>query len=228
MSSTEKLQTEFDKAAATFSEKSPDSAKVFRNHAFLNKYLPAKGENALDIGCGLGDYVRYLARRSNHVLGLDLSPEMIRIARERSAGLSNVEFQVADVMKYDFPADHFDCVASFMTLHHMPLDAILGKIKSTMKPGGVLIVFDACEQTGLVNQLYALSYKLIGVAKGIWWKIKGKSRRTSGGRGVWQHDPDEVYPMFADAKRICRELLPGVDVRELYGLSRYAIVWKKP
>src|SRR5215207_8117861 len=53
-------------------------------HGFLLGQLPAQVGEALDVGCGAGAFSRLLARRSRHVLGVDLSPEMVRMARERS------------------------------------------------------------------------------------------------------------------------------------------------
>jgi ubiquinone/menaquinone biosynthesis C-methylase UbiE len=55
------------------------------------------------------------------VLALDLSPEMIRIARERSTQFPNIEFQLADVRELSLPDEHFDCIASIATLHHYRL-----------------------------------------------------------------------------------------------------------
>ena len=50
-------------------------------HDFLLKHIPLHCGNALEIGCGTGKFARLLAERSDHVLALDLSPNMIRIAR---------------------------------------------------------------------------------------------------------------------------------------------------
>ncbi len=53
-------------------------------HDFLLRQLPFHLGNTLDIGCGTGAFARLLAARSDHVLALDFSPEMIRVAREQS------------------------------------------------------------------------------------------------------------------------------------------------
>jgi hypothetical protein len=49
-----------------------------------------------------------LAQRAQHVLALDLSPEMIRVAQERSTRFNNIEYQIADVLKCQLPANQFD------------------------------------------------------------------------------------------------------------------------
>ena len=76
-------------------------------HEFLLKHVPRDCANALEIGCGTGAFARLLARRSRRVVGLDLSAEMIRIARSRSSGFDNVEFQLADAMTSEFPPAQF-------------------------------------------------------------------------------------------------------------------------
>src|SRR5437762_5605833 len=93
-------------------------------HNFLLRQLPVDCQAALEIGCGKGEFSRRLAERSKRVLALDLSPEMIRIARPQSAHLPNIDFQIADVMTYDLRPENFDCIASLATLHHLPLREI--------------------------------------------------------------------------------------------------------
>src|SRR5688572_7411897 len=73
------------------------------HHNFILKYVPQNCENAIEIGCGTGAFARLLARRSKRVVALDLSSEMIRVARARSSEFDNLEFQVAHAMTWDFP-----------------------------------------------------------------------------------------------------------------------------
>lgn len=46
------------------------------------------------------------------ILALDLSPEMIRLARERSTQFPNIDYQLADITDYPLPPAGFDCIAS--------------------------------------------------------------------------------------------------------------------
>ena len=131
--SMSRIQTDFDRIALV----SPDGSLHNHHYSdFLLRQLHQNCQSALEIGCGKGEFSRRLAERSWRVLALDLSPEMIRIARANSATESNIEFQIADVMTYDLPAEGFDCIASIATLHHLPLPEILGKMKAALKPGG--------------------------------------------------------------------------------------------
>src|SRR5690349_20902655 len=67
-------------------------------HGFLLDFLPPRCGEALDLGCGTGGFSRLLAGRCAHVLALDLSPEMIRVAGVRSASIANITYQVADAL----------------------------------------------------------------------------------------------------------------------------------
>ncbi|MBA4164691.1 MAG: methyltransferase [Erythrobacter sp.] len=53
---------------------------------------------ALDVGCGAGELSLVLARRmpDAQVLGVDVSPDLVAVANQRSAGLANVRFELAD------------------------------------------------------------------------------------------------------------------------------------
>ncbi|OGS56751.1 MAG: hypothetical protein A3J40_07000 [Erythrobacter sp. RIFCSPHIGHO2_12_FULL_63_10] len=57
---------------------------------------------ALDVGCGAGELSLALARRNSdaQVLGVDVSPDLVAVARQRSAGLPNVHFELADASNW--------------------------------------------------------------------------------------------------------------------------------
>jgi 2-polyprenyl-3-methyl-5-hydroxy-6-metoxy-1,4-benzoquinol methylase len=65
----------------------------------LDRLRPLDGARVLDVGCGSGRYcIAYAARGASRVVGIDFSPEMVRLARAhaRRAGVADrCEFQVA-------------------------------------------------------------------------------------------------------------------------------------
>ncbi len=124
MSST--FQSDFDRIALVSPEGELHNEHY---HDFLLSQLPSHCDEVLEIGCGTGTFARALAARSNHVLGVDLSPEMIRLAREKSKHTSNLEFQVADICDWEVEREQFDCIASIATLHHLPFREVLSKMK---------------------------------------------------------------------------------------------------
>jgi ubiquinone/menaquinone biosynthesis C-methylase UbiE len=95
-------------------------------------------ERALDIGCGTGEATLFLAREfpTARVRGIDLSPEMIRVAQGK-VGLDpegRIAFKVADASRLPWPEDSFDLVAQL----NMP--PFFSEIARVLRPGGHAIV----------------------------------------------------------------------------------------
>lgn len=66
----------------------------------------------LDIGCGAGFTTRYLASTfsNSEVTGIDLSEEMINIAKNKSLNIPNIKFEVGDALNLNYADNHFDIV----------------------------------------------------------------------------------------------------------------------
>ena len=111
-------------------------------HNFILRHVPNNCQNALEIGCGTGSLARRLAERAQNVVAIDLSSEMIRVARSHSAEYQNLQFIQADAMSWDFPAAHFDCIVTVATLHHLQLNEVVTKVKESTSGNGVLIIVD--------------------------------------------------------------------------------------
>ncbi len=150
---TQTIQSDFDRIALLSEDKWNHNSHY---HPFLLKYLPASCENALEIGCGTGKFARHLAQRTNHVLALDLAPQMIRLAREQSAQYKNIDFQCTDIIKEELADERFDYIASIATLHHLPLEEVLMKIKRALKVNGTLVVLDLFQQEEPADSLRSL------------------------------------------------------------------------
>jgi SAM-dependent methyltransferase len=152
LTSMSTIQQDFDRIALVSED---GAAHNDHYHNFLLRHLPPNCHDVLEIGCGTGGFARRLAERSERVLALDLSGEMIRIARERSAQFPNIEFQLADINDRPLPVDTFDCIATIATLHHIPIEETLLKMKAALRPGGVLLVLDLFEPARLSDSLVA-------------------------------------------------------------------------
>ena len=202
-------------------------------HNFLLRHLPSNCHNVLEIGCGTGTFARSLAERSDHVLALDLSPEMIRIARETSAQFPNIEFELADVRDRSLPVESFDCIASIATLHHLPFPEMLLKMKAALKPGGVLLVLDLFEPARVSDSLVAgLSDSLLNLLA---LPVSATLRLINYGRllprrevrDAWAaHERHDSYATMSEVHALCDQVLPGAKIKQ-HLLWRYSILWEK-
>jgi ubiquinone/menaquinone biosynthesis C-methylase UbiE len=224
------IQADFDRLALLDAEGWTQNNHY---HNFLLRHVRDGSENAMEVGCGTGAFARCLAERAGHVTALDLSPEMIRVARSRSAKFSNIEFHVADVMSWDFPAAHFDCIANIATLHHLPLREIILKLKAALKPGGVLLVLDLFESernlltaAGMVDTF--LNLVAMGVSVSLRLIHNGRLKPPREVRAAWDaHGQHDTYPTMSEIRTLCAEILPGAEIKK-HLLWRYSIIWRKP
>ncbi|MGH2688501.1 MAG: class I SAM-dependent methyltransferase [Actinomycetota bacterium] len=110
--------------------------------AVLEALGPVAGLRVLDVGCGPGLYTAELvARGAGFVHGIDVSPEMIRLATEAVQG--PVEFRVHDLEKpFHWLADgSFDAAVMALVIHHLDdRVAALREIARVLRPGGRLVV----------------------------------------------------------------------------------------
>jgi len=194
-------------------------------HEYLLGHVPERCRRALEIGCGAGQFSRKLAARAERVLALDLSPQMVRLARERSRLHPNVEFVNADAETFPLPENQFDCVATLTTLHHLSAESMLGKIRKALKPGGVFVCLDLYRRSSPGELL------LDGVAypTGLFLRLikTGRLRPPKEVREAYEeHGRTDTYLTVPEVERVCAKTLPGAKVsRHLFW--RYSIVWKK-
>lgn len=195
-------------------------------HSSLLRHVPRNCENALEIGCGTGAFARLLGRRCKRVVALDLSAEMIRVARSRSAQFDNLEFQLADAMTWNFPRSHFDFVCSIATLHHLEQRELFAKMRDALKPRGVLVVLDLVNSNGLIERM--LDVVALGVSGGLRLIHNGRLNPPAEVRKAWeQHGKHDHYSTASQIRALADEILPGSSVKRRL-LWRYMLVYQKP
>ena len=112
----------------------------------LPKLTPDK--TLLDVGCGPGTVTIDLARvlSSGHVTGIDISDDVIEIARDSLAesDVHNVNFQVDNVYGLSFADNSFDVVYAHQVLQHLskPVAALVD-MRRVLRDGGLLAVRDS-------------------------------------------------------------------------------------
>jgi len=102
----------------------------------------------LDAGTGPGTLAREIARRQPQlqVYGIDLSEDMIRLAREhakREQLEERVHFAIGNVAHLPYPDHYFDLVVSTISMHHWyELEQPLRDLYRVLRPGGRLWIYD--------------------------------------------------------------------------------------
>jgi SAM-dependent methyltransferase len=121
--------------------------RVF-GEALIDAAHLSPGERVLDVGCGAGAIALEAARRvrpGGSVLAVDISPELVAVARDRaaSAGAEEVEVVEADAAAYPYDEAAFDVLVSRNGLmFFVDPDAALANLARALRPGG-RIVFTA-------------------------------------------------------------------------------------
>lgn len=164
-------------------------------------------DQLLDIGCGTGATVRTVAAKVKRAAGIDVSPSMIRYAREHAGDASNVEFVVAESSQLPFADASFTAVLCTFSFHHYPRPAAsVQEMARVLVEGGRVVLADASsdywairiadvlarwrepghvrfyrsrELVGLLEQAGFVEITVHRPARG-WWVIAQGVRRTAG------------------------------------------------
>jgi ubiquinone/menaquinone biosynthesis C-methylase UbiE len=123
-----------------------DQASTLRELLHSDTSYPA-GSRVLEAGCGVGAQTITLARKSAgaRITSIDISESSLAEAKRKTAeaGLTNVQFQQADIFHLPFEPDSFEHIFVCFVLEHLtrPLDA-LQELKNLLKAGGTITVIE--------------------------------------------------------------------------------------
>ena len=114
-----------------------------------------------DLGCGPGHVAKYLHDQGVTVVGIDLSPEMIRCAARLGPDL---EFRVGDMRELSLPGESLAGVVAFYSIVHLEpaeLGPIMREIRRVLVPAGLaLISFHVGDQVVHVDDLFGAPVNL--------------------------------------------------------------------
>lgn len=110
--------------------------------------------DVLDVACGTGDMVLELKKRGCTVTGIDLSEEMISIAKTKASAT----YIVGDAEHLPFPDATFDAVTcAFGVRNFVHLEQGLGEMLRVLKPGGKMVILElATPDSKVVRPFYNL------------------------------------------------------------------------
>ena len=192
-------------------------------HSFLLDRLPNKGNLALDIGCGTGEFSRLLGQRFDRVVALDLSPNTIEIARQRSQDYQNIDYLVADILNW-IPSEQFDAIVSIATLHHLPVENLLPALKTALKPGGKLVILDLLQHEGIKDFLS----DLIAVPLNKLFLLQNRhiKQPPEAIEAMKEHLRTDEFLTLSQVKQIYLKLLNKAKIKK-HLFWRYSVVWQK-
>jgi SAM-dependent methyltransferase len=134
----EETARSYDRLAAHWASEAFPAQNGIAQHERAFHFTELRGK-ALDVGCGSsGRIIQLLFDRGFQPEGLDVSSEMIALARARQP---SVTFHHADICNYDFDTA-YDFISAWDSIWHVPLRGqglVLKKLAEALNPGGVLI-----------------------------------------------------------------------------------------
>ncbi|MFN8622669.1 MAG: class I SAM-dependent methyltransferase [Chloroflexota bacterium] len=108
-----------------------------RRLEMVRRWIDLEGTRILDVGCGIGTYIRRFRQYTDDVHGIEVEPE--RVA-EASLELPNIVCAVGEALPY--PDDHFDLVFSNEVIEHVQDDRQTAReMVRVAKPGGLIVLF---------------------------------------------------------------------------------------
>jgi SAM-dependent methyltransferase len=118
-------------------------AQLHALNAVTDQLVDINNKTILDFGCGSGRWVEYFCNLGASYIGVDISDEMINLAKSRYPENS---FTVLKDYKIPLEDDSCDFIFSIAVIHHNPppqQEKLLSEISRVLKPGGYLFLFEA-------------------------------------------------------------------------------------
>ena len=117
------------------------------------------GLRIVDFGCGSGANTVLLANRGAHVWGVDISADLIKLARRRlevNGRAGSAEFIVASAHDLPFPDGSIDIVFGIAILHHLDLALVSKEVHRVLRPGGRAIFQEPVRNSKLIRFVRSL------------------------------------------------------------------------
>lgn len=137
----------WDRMAEKYSRQPIANQKAYEIKLDLTREYFTPESRVLEFGCGTGSTAILHAPYVAHIDAIDVSSEMIRIARDKLGpeGIENVSFQVADMDSYKAEPESYDAALGLNILHLLDdRMSAMREVYKALKPGGYFISSTAC------------------------------------------------------------------------------------
>jgi SAM-dependent methyltransferase len=132
--------------------------------ALLSRYSFARqfseGKDVLEVACGAGLGLGYLARTARHVVGGDIDDGCLEIAGKTYAGRSDVSVQKLNAQELPFGDNSFDVVLLFEAIYYLKQpERFFSEAQRVLRPGGVVLIVSVnCEWHGFNPSPFSVRY----------------------------------------------------------------------
>ena len=150
----------WDKQAARFERQENDSASSENKTAEKLKKFVRPSDKVMEYGCATGHLSIDIAPNVGEVQGIDISSEMITIAKGNAIErqIENVHFTQATIFEANFQEKSFDVILGFYILHLVETQRVLSRVYGLLKPDGLFISETPC--LGETNSIISLGITL--------------------------------------------------------------------
>jgi ubiquinone/menaquinone biosynthesis C-methylase UbiE len=156
----------WDRIAPGYSKRPvPDEAAYRRKLEKTREYLTPE-MSVFEFGCGTGTTAIHHAPYVKRIRAIDVSKNMIDIARGKAAAknIDNVAFEVAGIDDATLRDDEYDVVMAHSILHLVnDIESALAKSYRALKPGGVLVSSTICVGDAIVSKVLCTVISLVSV-----------------------------------------------------------------
>ena len=126
-------------------------------HGEMISHVPGDATKILDLGCGTGFFLAELEERHPGSIGLDISHEMLKVSDQY---VPDARLVTGDAEKLPFTPGVFDVVFCKGSLHHTRDHVgFLTNCREALRPGGVLIMSEPCNDNPIIKFARWLLYK---------------------------------------------------------------------
>ncbi len=130
-----------------------------------------RGAKILDVPCGTGRHALAFGQRGMEVVGVDISPSCLKLARKNCKGLKNIKVKAGDMGQLDWARNQFDLVTNMFSSFGYFKTAgenkrVLAGFKSALRPGGAVVI-QAINREWLLKIFDPARW---GESKGYYWQ----------------------------------------------------------
>ena len=113
--------------------------RIYQRYTFAFKF--AQGRDVLEVACGAGIGLGYLAEVANRVLGVDIDEEVLKFPKNYYKDRSNIEVERMDAQKLEFEDKSFDLVILYEAIYYLEEpEEFIREAYRVLRPRGILLI----------------------------------------------------------------------------------------